>query len=82
MPSQTFWYSSRGVLLSSYVIFGIGVLGIADYYRMIFSYGYPRDLGIITAACAIALIGLLGITIAKCLKNLEDRIDRLQQQAR
>ena len=77
MRAQGFWYSSRGVLLFSYVIFGTGVLGIADYYRTIFFRGFPHDLGIAAAMGGIALSGLLGITIAKCLKNLEDR---LQQQ--
>jgi TRAP-type C4-dicarboxylate transport system permease small subunit len=69
---------SQWVRLFGFLIFGWGILStIADFAsRML--YSFPLEMGIVLGNGAILLVGLVAITAAKALKNLEERLDRIE----
>lgn len=62
-----------------YMIFACGLLSlIADFIaRTIFSY--PFNLGIVLGSGAIALTGVVTITLAHFVKVVENRLDKLEK---
>ena len=63
------------ILIFGYLILALGVFGTADYYVTNILYSYPQNMGIILGNSAITLLGLVTAAVAKCLKNLEERLD-------
>ena len=68
--------SARFVRLSGWFIFGFGILGaVQDFLSR------PRFLiphGVALGNGAIILLGLVAIAVGNCLKGLEDRVGRLE----
>jgi hypothetical protein len=60
------------------VVFVGGMLIMIQYFGGRLLYGRAIDLGIAFGSGAIALIGLVAISIATCLAHLEERLDRIE----
>jgi len=67
-----------GVLLFGYILFAFGALSMIQYFVGRYIYGRPVDMGIALGSGAIVLIGLVAISIAKCLVGLEERLDKIE----
>ncbi len=64
--------------LCGYIILGLGISGFASDYFTRLQYSLSGDMGIVLGDGAITLLGIITVTIAKCLKNLEQRLDRIE----
>ncbi len=67
------------ILLYGYIVFASGLLGLI-YDSISRSHNlYPFNFGIILGFGAHTIIGLFAILIGNCLKNIEERLDRLKK---
>ena len=56
---------------------GISSSGL-DLYGQ-FQYGHPPSMGIVIGNASIVILGGLALTVAGCLRGLEDRLDRIER---
>jgi hypothetical protein len=71
---------SLAVRVFGHVLFWSGGLGYAYHFITVHWYSFPQNLGISLGSGAIALLGLVALAVASCLKNLEERLDRIEGQ--
>jgi hypothetical protein len=71
--------SGSGVLrIFGYIIFVFGALSMAQDVAFQVWYSTLPDMGVVLGDGAITLIGLVAISVAICLRKLEQRIERLE----
>ena len=69
---KIFPYSSVGVSQFGYALFGMAAAG-----SVVFFIAFPSDYVIQYFNGSVAVTGLVAITVAKALKKLEDRLDKI-----
>jgi hypothetical protein len=62
--------------------FGYALLGLAAVGSVVFFITFPSDYVIQYFNGSVAVTGLVAITVAKALKNLEDRLDNIESKRR
>ena len=63
-----------------YTIFVFGTLSMVQYVTFQIWHSISPDMGIVLGNGAILLIGLVSLSVASCLRTLERRIDRLEDE--
>jgi hypothetical protein len=66
------------MLIFGYIVFALGAFGIIFYYATQVLYSLAQDMGIVLGNVAITLLGLAVVGIAKCLRNFEERLSRIE----
>jgi hypothetical protein len=61
-----------------YIIFAYGAISTFLYIFYQVRYSTDPDMGIVLGNGAIILAGLVALSAATCLRNLEQRLDRLE----
>jgi hypothetical protein len=61
-----------------YLFFAFGVGSAIDHFLHVSFFGYPPDLGIVLGDSAFMAIGLIATTVARALKNMDQRLRRLE----
>lgn len=69
---------SRVVRFFGYIIFACGALGTIQYLRDQIWNSILPGMGVVLGYGAIMLTGLVALSVAACLKKLEQRIDALE----
>ena len=59
--------------------FGYAIFGMAAVASVVFFITFPSDEVIQYFNGAIAVAGLVAISVAKALRNLEDRLDKIKR---
>ena len=73
--------SWRSIYYSGWVVFGLGILNmIWDFSTRVDRYHF--DLGLVWANIALALMGLFAIEIARFLRGVQDRLDRMEEHTK
>jgi hypothetical protein len=67
------------VALAGWVLFVTGLFGTIQDFLARPEFLIPPDLGIFLGDGAFVMMGLLGILIAKGLKSVEERLDRMEK---
>ena len=70
--------ASTGVARFAHFLFWAGVCGWVLDWTFVSAPDFPVHLGY----AVMALVGLMGVAVAKQLKNLEHRLDALEQDRR
>lgn len=65
-----------------YVISAFGLSGWALDYLSRYLYSYPQNMGIVLGNGTIVLLGCVTLTAARCIKNLQRRVDLLESNTR
>jgi hypothetical protein len=71
--------SSAGQIIG-YLMLAVGLLSLALHFYMRIRYSMPADLGINLAVGALVSGGLATTAVAKAVKQLEKRVDRLENR--
>jgi hypothetical protein len=71
---------SLAIRVFGHVLFWSGGLNYAYHFITVHWYSFPQNMGISLGFGAITLLGLVAIAVASCLKNLEERLDRIEGQ--
>ncbi len=66
------------VRLFGYILFAYGLVSTLLYLIFQIRYSIGPDMGIVLGNGAITLIGLVALSVATCLVQLEKRLDRLE----
>jgi hypothetical protein len=74
-------YNSRQVLLWSYALVVVGVIGVIRELIPQLTYSGAVDLGVLTGYGAIGLSGVATFVIGKTLRRLEEKLARLEALA-
>lgn len=69
---------SQAILWCGYLVLGWGLLGVVFDSVSRSRALYPFNFGIILGLGAHMIIGVLAILIARCLMDIEERLDRLK----
>jgi hypothetical protein len=70
---------SRRMQIIGHIVIALGIFGLFLYYNGHFKNGGPLNLSVVLADGAITFIGVFGLMASKCLINIEDRLDRIEQ---
>jgi hypothetical protein len=57
---------------------GVAALNFVQYFMWKIKYSAPADMGIVTGSAAIAICGAVTLVVAHCLRDLEERVRRLE----
>jgi hypothetical protein len=66
------------VRLLGYLVAGFAALNFVQYYIWKIKYSAPADMGIVLGSGAIAICGGVTLVVANCLRDLEERVRRLE----
>jgi hypothetical protein len=66
------------VRIFGWIVVGVGVLNFVQYYMWKIKYSALPDMGIVTGSAAIMICGAVTLLVANCLRDLEQRIGRLE----
>jgi hypothetical protein len=71
----------KSLLILGYILFCVGALGLVDDLVRQNQFSRPFDMGIILGHGAISLIGLVTIAVAGVLKQLQERLDKIEKKS-
>lgn len=69
---------SSAVRLAGYMLFGYGLWSMLEYFFLRIQYSMPMDRGIALGSGAIMFAGLAMLLVATSLRDLEQRLRRLE----
>jgi len=64
--------------LLGYLFLGVGIAGTAADFVSRSLFSFPLDLGLVAGNCALMAVGLLSTMEAKSLKELDQRLQRIE----
>ena len=72
-------FNDQKIKIVGYIAFSIGILAFLEEHVFKFSsYSQSYNPGYGLAVCALIFLGMVSVAVAECLKNMEDRLNKLE----
>jgi len=76
MIRNLFRYDSRLVSTLGKIAIGMAAFFFLAYHYLWLSTGRPTDEAQLLSAIVLALLGLIALVVARCLRNIEERLSQ------
>jgi hypothetical protein len=74
------WLRKNALRAFGYLLLAYGSISLATDYVSHSNFGFPFNLGITLGSGAIALLGLVTISVTAALRKIEERVEALEKR--